>query len=392
MYSLDQAKILIKELCKILHSEKDHLTALNIAATNDTLYWREHDLNFVLSYLESYIENNTHLFNQTRKSRGKVLIILSYNEPFIVCVIPVLNALLAGNNVTVRPSSLTATFFSDIWITTGLVKRLEIQLHQVYWKIDEINDNVINFNDVYFFGSYKNARSLASECGKGYTGFHPEVEGADVKILLPEQLENFSIIDDAVSTIRAAFSHAGQSCQRIHGIFVPNQIFVKYIDELQKIFQQKNILAQHVSETYIPNPQVMQELEMHLVDANPVSVIRPLEKKYPLLVVSPDPDSEFVKNAYFLPSLWVIGYSKEEELTEYLNARKFRLGLNIIGEDSSLISRIIAKTRFSRYTINTSHIDLHVNEGWGGISPTGFYGYMKWLEHFSYPAIVITKT
>jgi len=43
-------------------------------------------------------------------------------------------------------------------------------------------------------------------------------------------------------------------------------------------------------------------------------------------------------------------------------------------DNKTFIETIIDSTNYSRYTINTRHSFVRYNEGWGGISPTGFKG------------------
>jgi acyl-CoA reductase-like NAD-dependent aldehyde dehydrogenase len=101
------------------------------------------------------------------------------------------------------------------------------------------------------------------------------------------------------------------------------------------------------------------------------------------LVVNPSSECDFILNAYFLPTLWIMPYKNEQELLKIVNNRKFYLGLNIIAKDRKFINRVVENTNFSRYTINCRHIDIKSSEGWGGNWPTGYSGYKNWLYHFS---------
>ena len=389
MHTLEKTEALILNLISELEKNKDVLAIMNEKITHDTSYWIENDYTFTIAYLKAYLKNHSGILQQIKKPRGKILIILSYNEPFILSVIPIFNAILAGNDVTVRPSSISREFCSKIWSDSGITHLHKLKLEYVSWSVEEIYQHISDFNDIYFFDSQDNAKNLAAECGKQYVVFHPEIEGADTKVILHIQPEDFSVTVDAEVTVREAFTHSGQSCQRIHGIFIPNTILFEYVEALKSLLNNDNIINQHLSPTFSPNAKSILFLEQDISQAKSEQILYPSNQTFPLIVVNPIHDSEFVKNAYFLPTLWVIGYNTEKELFEYLNNRYFRLGLNIISGDSGKTDLIVEKTLFSRYTVNSSHIDIRLYEGWGGINPTGFSGYITWFEHFSYPAIVI---
>lgn len=51
----------------------------------------------------------------------------------------------------------------------------------------------------------------------------------------------------------------------------------------------------------------------------------------------------------------------------------------------------LKNTKFTRYTVNTSHSKIRQKEGWGGAWPSCFSGYKSWIEHFSDGYVVIDR-
>lgn len=98
-----------------------------------------------------------------------------------------------------------------------------------------------------------------------------------------------------------------------------------------------------------------------------------------------------LKTLIFLPVLWVSFFDSKDKLVSLLNNRKFFLGININSHADDFINFIISNTKFTRYTINTSHSNIRSFENWGGSWPTGYNGYKSWLEHFSDKYVVIKK-
>lgn len=380
---------LLSELMEQLERNRAELCQLNERITNDTDHWIAHDYAFVLKYLRTYRQEHAAHLRLRRKPRGNILVILSYNEPFILSIVPILNALVTGNSVHVRPSTKARDFLAAIWFESGIVERHTLPLQLEERTMDVVYEELDCYESVYFFGGHHYATELAAACGKRYISFHPEIEGADTKVILQQQEPNWSVEDDARDTLMQSMSHAGQSCQRLHGVFVPEELKERYIAALQKTLTEESFIAQHIRPNHAISDVQLAHLESAIEAARPRAVYR-ASQGLPIVVDSPDTTSEFVYAAFFIPTLWVIGYTDPTTVLEHLNARRYRLGLNLVGRNDIEVNTYIEKTRFSRYTVNSSHIDIRPGEGWGGLNPTGFHGYQSWIEHFSYPITVIT--
>lgn len=383
---------LIDDLSSLISKKKAELFELNRKITLDTNYWISEDYEMVKSYLKNYTKNHCHsnLVNKI-KPKGKILIILSYNEPFILSIIPVFNALVIGNQVILKPSRGAEGFTKIIWQKSGIVKKYGLKLEIVSSKThDEIADFIQNVRAVYFFGSYKVAQNLAKICGEYYVEFYPEIETSDVKIF---NKNSSDIKNDILLTLRESFSHSGQSCQRIQGIFVHKHLYDNYVQILKQEFIKlchSKDLNKFIDDQYVSAKTDLLNLLMFDIEkSNPAEIIK--VKKLPLLIIKPKTESGFVKNASFLPVLWISPFNSEEELIGILNSRKFFLGINIQSDDDNFINHVINNTRFTRYTVNTSHINIRSQESWGGSWPSGFSGYRNWIEHFSDGYIIIRK-
>ncbi len=383
---------LIADLSKFISERKAELFELNKKITLDTNYWISEDYETVKSYLKNYTKNHypIELVNKI-KPKGKILVILSYNEPFILSIIPVLNALVVGNEVILKPSKEAENFTQIIWQKSGLSEKYGLKLRIISPKIhEEVADFIRGVRAVYFFGSYKVAQSLAKICGERYVEFYPEIETSDVKIF---NKNSSDIKNDVLLTIRESFSHTGQSCQRIQGIFVHKYLYDNYVlilkQEFIKLCHSKD-LNKFIDDQYVSaRKNLLDLLRLDIEKSEPAEIIE--IKNLPILVIKPKMESEFAKNAYFLPVLWISPFNRDEELIKLLNSRKFFLGVNIQSNKDNFINQIINNTRFTRYTVNTSHANIRPKEGWGGSWPSGFSGYRSWIEHFSDGYIIIDK-
>lgn len=169
------------------------------------------------------------------------------------------------------------------------------------------------------------------------------------------------------------------------------RLYNNYIQILKQEFIKlchSNDLNKFIDDQYISaRKNLLDLLRLDIEKSEPAEIIE--IKDLPMLVIKPKMESEFAKNAYFLPVLWISSFNRSEELIKLLNSRKFFLGVNIQSDKDNFINQIINNTRFTRYTVNTSHTNIRPKEGWGGSWPSGFSGYRSWIEHFSDGYIII---
>lgn len=387
-FSPNNIRDLTNDLSAFLKKNEKRLKRMNQMITGDTDHWIEHDLEYTLDYLHAYTQ--TYLSHtQPRKPKGKLCIILSYNEPFILSVVPVLNALVVGNDVTIRPSSKGYQFVKEIWSNSGIADDHNLQLKVVKWDQAEIYKHIYKYQCLSFFGSLVNAKKLAQVCGEHYVEFLPEVEGADVKVAGPGSLEGVSKGLMVRSILNEAFSHAGQTCQRIHGMYVHEKEYEEYLNMFRGDLENEKFLGNNISIDKVFSEDHIDLLDRDIKDSDPDEVWRSPAFPAVRFVCRPSPGTSFVHNAYFLPTFWIVPYQSQKDLLGQLRNRTFRLGLNIESNNRSFIEEIIAKTNYARYTVNTSHVTIGVSEGWGGHWPTGFGGYKQWIDHYSNPYTVV---
>lgn len=393
MLKINQTENITNDLISYLKENQNFLKILNKEITNDTDYAIDYDYDYIIRYLEKYRKNvKRDLNSSTLHPKGKILIILSYNEPFVMSIIPVLNALVAGNVVEIKPSSKALDFFSHIWAISGIINKYQLKLNIYSGSKEELINVIHNMNAVYFFGGFNNATGIAKVCAENLVEFHPEIEASDFQII---NISNIKDVDpeSIKTTIHDSLLHSGQSCQRIQGIYINNDIYKSYKALLIATFYEmikSGELSKYVPLNYQPKEILLNNFQSMISKENNIE-IQKINGDFPYIISNINPNGELIKSAQFLPTLWLSSYSSQEDLLEWIHNRKFRLGLNILSDNKTFIDTIIESTNYSRYTINTKHSFVRYNEGWGGISPTGFNGYKSWIEHFSYPFTVIIE-
>lgn len=378
-------KLFIKEILLKITSKKEELLALNREITLDADFYINEDLESVKQFLNSFGNKYPEKMLSKMKPKGKVFIILSYNEPFIMSVIPIVNALTAGNQVIVKTSGKKTKKFMDI-IWSDVISKYGLPLKIIIIKDnDRIPDFIKKVQAVYFFGSHKVAQVIAKICGENYVEFYPFVEAADVKIF-DSDLNKIKM--DARRTIEESFTHSGQTCQRIQGIFVQKKFFDTYLFCLKKEFNEFCKKNKFFRDRYIKSREKLSDILLSDIgQAKPKDII--IGRDGRMVVINPSMSTNFIKKAYFLPVLWIVPFGDIKQLVGYLKSRIFFLGLNIQSNNNDFIEYIVKNTGFSRYTINTSHTKIRSGEGWGGKWPSGYSGYKSWLEQFSDNYIIL---
>lgn len=384
---IELSNSLPERLLGILQDQETVLKEENKKITQDTTSTIEHDFKFTKKYLAKYVDNSKEVFKKKQKAKGVILIILSYNEPFIISVVPILNAIIAGNTVVVKPSGKCVDFFKKIWSDSGLIEELRLPI-EILERPDELEIKVTisQVDCVYFFGSFETAKKIYSLCADLFVEFVPEIETADCKVFKFNNPSDDFLNQDCETTLLQSFTHAGQTCQRISGVFVHENNFVAYHKKIVTSFNKltKQGMEKLVANNFIVNEVYQQNIFEDMFTSHPSAIIE--YKNYlPKIVIGPDVSSEFVKNGYFYPVLWLVPFKDFDRLCTALNNRRFYLGLNIHSDDQLFIDSLIESTKFTRYTVNTTHANVRLNEGWGGRWPSGSGGYKSWIEHFSIP-------
>ncbi len=387
------AEALVKNIKNFLLSNKDTIFKYNKDITEDTYNTIMDDFTFVINYLDNYIETNRNLLmGNTIKKKGDVLVILSYNEPIIMSCIPILNALVAGNKVYVKPSSKSESFFKFLWSNESIKNITGDLLVIVSLKSkEEIEDFIKIVNSVHFFGSERIGRHIYEICARHFVEFIPEIETADPKVVNMSNEERSLIYEDSMNTIFSSISHNAQMCERICGVYVNSEVYNAYLLCIKDIINStsfKSKVLKHIPDNFIYNEKLVEDLKRDIEKSGGIVTCGKIGSGFSL-VEKPDYLSNLVSNGYFYPVLWIIPYTSTEEVLEMLKNRRYFLGINIVTDNKDFKETLIENTRFTRYTSNKSHEKVNPIEGWGGNWPSGSGGYKTWLEHFSVSFVVL---
>ena len=374
----NKLETLAQSLLKSLESQSESLISMSQAATGNSRTDTIKDLESAKSFLRSFRQSDV---PQMRKPKGEILLILSFNEPLLLSVVPIFCALAAGNKIIVRPSGRNTELLDFIWAES--VIEFDLPMQTIDIAPHDFGDVISKVRCVYFFGSHAHAKELYKVCAEYHVEFVPEVETADTKVLYYSGgVVSDSEIDNQIEvTLRNAFDHNGKMCQRISGLFVSDMIYSLFLERLQIYTNNKGYVL--VDDSRL---QGSTTLNKDILDAKPRQIY---QKEAKTVIIQPGLASNLVDSAYFEESLWALPYSSVDTLASMLNSRTFKMGLNIVSNDTKFANQLIDMTFFSRYTLGKDHCDISKDLGWGGNWPSGSGGYKSWYESFSNSYVII---
>jgi acyl-CoA reductase-like NAD-dependent aldehyde dehydrogenase len=339
----------------------------------------EDDLEKSIEFLKNIKSSDSNRLNL--KPKGDILMILSFNEPLLMSIVPIFNALLAGNKVVLRPSSKCKALVRLIWNSEILEILDKGSLIIKDFDYADLDIEVQGMSAVYFFGSLKNAKSVYLSCAKNFVQFFPELEASDLAVF--DRVDVLGKIQKFTRNfIKDIEDHDGKMCQKLGGLLVHKSTYDLLITSLICNFGFREISEEYLLSNLDLNPQLLADV----VESRPK---RLFYNGSVLLVDKPERVSDLYVSAYFEKVAWLDVFLNYHELIDVLDKRVFRLGLSISSEDPKFINNLIQDTQFSRYTINRRHTPISSDTGWGGIWPTGSGGYEDWLVHFSNLSCII---
>jgi acyl-CoA reductase-like NAD-dependent aldehyde dehydrogenase len=363
---------LFKEVAHLIEANEE--TILGILNTVETYKTAQIELVKSVRALRTY--DRELQFIEGRKPLGTVAVFLPFNTPLYSLILYSFGPLLAGNDVIVRPSGLTAHAVQNIWETLlpGL-RDLNVQL--VVKSSKEFLATVLSHQPVeaiIFAGTWTNVQRLASMvppnvkliyCGGGLNPF--------------VVLESANLEDAVDSAIYSRTFNSGQDCLAAERFYISSKVAKKFYE----------ILVDGVSELRVG------ELSDRDVDVGPViskeftdNVTKLLAKPfrdnkiiygrnpmngivYPTLVAAKD-DDPIVRSEKYAVIFPLVEFDTNQELHGYIDDKNYCLGATVFGDVEEISGLQI---RAPHLAVNDCL--LHIEEAdahlpFGGFDRSGF--------------------
>lgn len=332
---------------------------------------------------------------------GVVGIMVPWNFPITLSLIPLITAIAAGNRVMLKMSEFTP-------LTAKAVKAL---LAEVF---DEDNVCVIEgdvpiaqafsrlpFNHLMFTGSTQVGKKVMEAAAANLTPVTLELGGKSPVIVGPD-------IDPLLAAERLIFGknlNAGQICVAPDHVFVHEDRLDAFVDALRVKWNQaypggiqSNDLTAIVNDRQFSRlMSLMEETEKRGITtialANPA--ILPESRKMALhLVINPADDSAIMQQEIFGPLLPVITYKDVNDVLNTLRHQPRPLALYLMTFDQDFIQHTIRHTHSGSIAVNDTVMQVAVDDtpfGGLGASGMGHYHGVEGFRTFSHAKTVFQR-
>ena len=189
-----------------------------------------------------------------------------WNFPFLISLIDLLPALMAGSATITKPSEITPRFIQPLQDTLKKVPELHAVCRYVQGDGQTGQDLIDNVDAVCFTGSVKTGKLVYESGARNFIPVYAELGGKDPVIVT----ENADPKDSAKIILRASVQATGQACQSIERVYVHESIAEDLINELVRLADEVKLNYPNIREGHI-GPLIFDQqahvIESHITDA-----------------------------------------------------------------------------------------------------------------------------
>jgi aldehyde dehydrogenase (NAD+) len=328
---------------------------------------------------------------------GVVLVIAPWNSPVQLLLMPVADALAAGNAVVAKPSEL-APATSEV-LAELLRTHLDPDAVAVVEGGVETATTLLaqRFDHILLTGSPRVGRVVAKAAAEHLTPVTLELGGKSPVIVGPDA-------DIAVAARRISWgkwANAGQTCVAPDYVLAHRDIRDELVDALvatvRRFYGSDPIrspdLARIINDAHTARLAGLLDGHggriVHGGEADP-------ERRMvaPTIIVDPDPQAPVMQEEIFGPLLPVLTVEDLDEAVAFVDARPKPLALYVFSNDEAAIRRVVSGTSSGGVCIN--HTLLHIGTAGlplGGVGESGYGRYrgLAGFETFSHLKPVLRK-
>ncbi|MFP6847208.1 MAG: coniferyl aldehyde dehydrogenase [Pseudomonas sp.] len=316
---------------------------------------------------------------------GVVGILAPWNYPLMLTLVPLVEALAAGNRVMIKPSELTprtAELLQELLAQTFPADQVTVVIGdaQLASRFSELP-----FDHLLFTGSTQVGRLVMAAAARNLTPVTLELGGKSPVVLT----EDFPLKKAARMIAIGKLFNAGQTCVAPDYVLVPRQLVERFATEWMAVAKQLYPTIEGNKDYTSIISQRHYERLLNLVDQVIVAGAKvwqdkafdqTTERKIPPTLLTDVPlSTDIMREEIFGPLLPVIAYDSLDEALAFINARPKPLALYCFSNDRASINQVLQQTRSGGVTINGTM--LHATQDdlpFGGVGESGtgaYHGY-----------------
>lgn len=316
---------------------------------------------------------------------GVVGVLAPWNYPLSLTLVPLIEALAAGNRVMLKPSELTPR-------TADLLKRLLAETFPVEQVAVVIGDaalagrfSELPFDHMLFTGSTSVGRHVMAAAARNLTPVTLELGGKSPVVIGAD----FPLKKAARLVAIGKFFNAGQTCVAPDYVMVPRHLVDTFAAELLDASKQLYpTIEGNKDYTSIISPRHYDRLVKMIEQASTAGARvwqhgtagRTDSRKIPpTILTNVSLETDVMREEIFGPLLPVIAYDNLEQAITFINARAKPLALYGFSNNGTFIDQLLEQTRSGGVTINGTM--LHATQDdlpFGGVGHSGtgaYHGY-----------------
>ncbi|MFV0255667.1 MAG: aldehyde dehydrogenase family protein [Erysipelotrichaceae bacterium] len=332
-------------------------------------------------------------FNLKYYPKGLVLIMVPFNYPMLLSLVPLINALSAGNVAMLRFSesvSTVAKCLQEIFQESLVASNVDIIIGNRNNKNQLFE---VKYDHIFFTGSSGTGKFIMAKAAETLTPVTLELGGKSPCIVNTK--ENLEVV--AKRILFGKLINAGQTCVAPDYLVVKSEIVDDLIMMMNKL---KNQMVSELTDDDWPkiiDYKNFKRLKKYLEDAKIVfgGKADELNLKMELTLIIPNDLSHIsLKEEIFGPVLPLLPYSNEKELFHILNQNPDPLALYIFSNNDKFVNKILSKVSFGTASINDTLMQITSNKfpfGGRGNSGLGNYHGNYGFETFSHSATILKR-
>jgi len=311
---------------------------------------------------------------------GVVGVITPWNGPFVLSMMPVMQALMAGNAVVLKPSEVTP--FSGR-LVGDLFAEAELPADVLHVALGDGETGAAlveaEVDKISFTGSVRTGRRIGEACGRRLIPCTLELGGKDTMIVCAD-----ADLDRAVNgAVASSMINNGQVCVATERVYVAEPIAGEFT---RGVVAKVESLRNGIDGDYDLGPLIwdrqLEVVERHIEDARARGATiltggrRNPDLKglffEPTVLTGLTPDMAIMREETFGPIIPIVRFCDEEEAIQMANDSQYGLSGTVFTRDEERGRRIAARLHTGSVCLNDGCVTYGITEApFGGAKDSG---------------------